>query len=810
MLIPILFQQVLSRAEDLLNISLADVYKMKSFVVGLCALGTAAQVIIDDSIFYGQSPPVYPSPNISGTGDWAESYTKAKELVSKLTLEEKSNLTFGASTTENGCGGWIPGIPRVGFPGLCLVDAGNGVRTTDLVNGYAAGLSVGASWNRDLTTKRGHFMAGEFRAKGANVALGPVVGPLGRIATGGRNWEGFSHDPYLSGLLAADTIKGHHERGVITSLKHFIVNEQETNRNPFANTSPQVEAVSSNVDDKTMHELYLWPFQDALKAGSANIMCSYQRINNSYGCANSKTLNGILKTELGFQGFVITDWRAQHSGVASALAGLDMTMPDSGWWAKNLTTAIQNGTVPESRLDDMATRILAAWYLLGQDEGFPKPGIGMPYAITQPHTRVDARDPAARPIIFQGAVEGHVLVKNNRALPLRDPQVISVFGYSAPGYKQSVVGDGTYSAWKLGAQSTNPNQQVASKQYNSTVKIETIAINGTIIMGGGSGATTPGYVSSPFDALNQRAIKDNTDLFWDFVDPAPQVPASDACLVFINAWSSEGYDRPAVYDDYSDNLVLSVAEQCNNTIVVIHNPGVRLVDNFSDHPNITAIVYAHTPGQDSGAATVALLYGDENFSGKLPYTVPKNVTDYGPLLGPDLPEGDYINYPQSDFTEGIFIDYRGFEARNVTPRYEFGFGLSYTSFEFASSLAIRKTDKGEDAESYPTGPIEQGGQVDLWDVLANVEFTVENTGKVAGKEVAQLYIDTPSGVRQLRGFEKVSLKPSEKETVTLPLTRRDLSEWDVVAQKWKLVKGSIGIYVGASSKDLRAQGTLEL
>lgn len=434
----------------------------------------------------------------------------------------------------------------------------------------------------------------------------------------------------------------------------------------------------------------------------------------------------------------------------------------------------------------------------------------MPYAISEPHTRVDARDPAARPIIFQGAVEGHVLVKNNRALPLRDPQVISVFGYSAPGYKQSVVGDGTYSAWKLGAQSTNPNQQVASKQYNSTVKIETIAINGTIIMGGGSGATTPGYVSSPFDALNQRAIKDNTDLFWDFVDPAPQVPASDACLVFINAWSSEGYDRPAVYDDYSDSLVLSVAEQCNNTIVVIHNPGVRLVDNFSDHPNITAIVYAHTPGQDSGTATVALLYGDENFSGKLPYTVPKNVTDYGPLLGPDLPEGDYINYPQSDFTEGIFIDYRGFEARNVTPRYEFGFGLSYTSFEFASSLAIRKSDKGEDAESYPSGPIEQGGQIDLWDVLANVEFTVENTGKVAGKEVAQLYIDTPSGVRQLRGFEKVSLKPSEKETITLPLNRRDLSEWDVVAQKWKLVKGSIGIYVGASSKDLRVQGTLEL
>ncbi|KAL2825366.1 putative beta-glucosidase M [Aspergillus cavernicola] len=717
-----------------------------------------------------ESPPVYPSPNITGTGNWVEPYTKAKALVAQLTIEEKSNLTFGASTTYNGCSGFIPGIPRLAFPGLCLSDAGNGVRTTDLVNGYPAGLSVGASWNRQLTTERAHFMAGEFRTKGVNVALGPVVGPLGRIARGGRNWEGFSHDPYLSGLLAADTIKRHHQRGVITSLKHFILNEQETNRNPFANTTPQVEAVSSNVDDKTMHELYLWPFQDAIKAGSANIMCSYQRINNSYGCANSKTLNGLLKTELGFQVF--------NSGVASALAGLDMTMPDSGYWGKNLTTAIQNGTVPESH------------------EGFPKPGVGMPYSMTEPHTRVDARDPAARPVVFQGAVEGHVLVKNNRALPLKNPQVLSVFGYPAPGYKQSVVGEGTYSAWKLGSQSTNADQMVASKQYNSTVVLESIAINGTIIMGGGSGATTPGYVSSPFDALNQRAIKVNTDLFWDFVDPAPQVPASDACLVFINTWASEGYDRPGVYDDYSDNLVLSIAEQCNNTIVVIHNPGVRLVDNFSDNPNVTAIVYAHTPGQDSGAATVALLYGDENFSGKLPYTVPKTTSGYGPLLDPDLAKGDYINYPQSGFSEGIFIDYRAFEAKNITPRYEFGYGLSYTSYDYAS-LSVSKTDGAEKA-------------VDLWDVLANVKFTVQNTGEVAGKEAAQLYIDTPSGAKQLRGFEKVSLDPGQTKTVTLSLTRRDLSEWDVVAQSWKLMSGSIGIYVGASFKYLRLQGTLDL
>ncbi|KAJ5985542.1 hypothetical protein N7499_008174 [Penicillium canescens] len=785
---------------------------MRLLAFSACIASVTADVITSDSHFYGQSPPVYPSPTGTGTGDWAESYTKAKAFVAQLSLEEKSNLTFGASTTDNGCSGFIPAISRLGFPGLCLSDAGNGLRSTDLVNGYPAGLSVGASWNRKLTTERAHFMAGEFKAKGINIALGPVVGPLGRVARNGRNWEGFSNDPYLSGVLAADTVTAFNKRGVMTSLKHYIMNEQETNRNPITGSTPQIEAVSSNVDDKTIHELYLWPFQDAIKAGSVNIMCSYNRINNSYGCANSKTLNGLLKTELGFQGFVVTDWTAQHSGVASALAGLDMVMPDTTYWGNNLTTAINNGSVPESRLNDMATRILAAWYYLGQDSSISEPGAGMPYSVITPHKRVDARDPAARPVILQGAVEGHVLVKNNHALPLKKPQVLSVFGYSAATYKTSVPSTSGLGSWALGYQSTDVQQIMAAIGRNEghLVELQSIAINGTIIMGGGSGAATPTYVSGPLDALTNRAMKDNSALFWDVESPAPEgVPASDACLVFINAWASEGYDRPGVYDDYSDNLVLSVADQCDNTIVVIHNAGVRLVDNFADHPNVTAIVYAHTPGQDSGAATVALLYGDENFSGKMPYSVPKNISDYGALLDPSLPEGDYVNYPQSDFSEGIFIDYRDFESRNITPRYEFGFGLSYTSFEYGS-LSVTKTKKANNAARYPSGAVEQGGQVDLWDVLARVKFTVKNTGPVAGKEAAQLYIDTPSGVKQLRGFEKVSLNAGEKDTVTLALTRRDLSEWDVVAQKWRLVSGKVGVYVGASLKDLRLQGTLHL
>lgn len=204
----------------------------------------------------------------------------------------------------------------------------------------------------------------------ANIALGPVAGPLGRTALGGRNWEGFAVDPYLSGILSAETIKGMQDAGVIANLKvckclfdphitiatnslqHLVANEQETWRRPYNGT----EAASSNIDDRTMHELYLWPFIDGVEAGAASIMCSYNRLNNSYGCQNSKLLNGLLKTDLNFQGFVITDWNAQHSGVASALAGLDMVMPSSGFWGQNLSQAVNNGSLPEDRVTDMVTR----------------------------------------------------------------------------------------------------------------------------------------------------------------------------------------------------------------------------------------------------------------------------------------------------------------------------------------------------------------------------------------------------------------------------------------------------------------------
>lgn len=649
------------------------------------------------------------------------------------------------------------------------------------------------------------------------------VGPLGRVAEGGRIWEGVSVDPYLASKLVAQHIRGVQSNGVGTCTKHYIGNEQETDRNPTINSQNEtVESLSSNIDDTTMHELYLWPFVDAVHAGTVCIMCSYNRINNSYACQNSKTLNGILKTELGFQGYVVSDWYAQHSGVASAEAGLDMVMPSGlAFWGPNLTEAVQNGSIPEARLDDMATRILAAWYYTNQNNGYPTRGVGMPASLSAPHEVVDARNPAARPGLMQAAVEGHVLVKNvNNTLPLQKPRLLTVYGYDAvnPQFNTPTPG---LSSWALGLTSTDVYSVLCgfSAALGPCTPFPGFGANGTIYTGGGSGATSPAYISAPLDAIQARAMQDgDTVVYWDTqnINATGAVEgATDACLVFINAEASEGVDRPALYDSYSDRLVTNIANQCSNTIVTIHNAGIRLVDNWIEHPNVTAVIFAHLPGQDSGRALVSILYGDVSPSGKLPYTVARNESDYGAILSPiQTPEGSkYSLFPQDNFSEGVYIDYRAFDARNITPRYEFGYGLTYTTFSY-SDISISKVSNPRNQSAYATGAIIPGGHADLFANVVTVSATITNIGSIGAAEIAQLYVGIPASgqpVRQLRGFEKVFLAPGASQTVHFYLRRRDLSVWDAVAQNWRMVVGGQYTFsVGASSRNLPLTGTLTL
>ncbi|RDW61487.1 putative beta-glucosidase-related glycosidase [Coleophoma crateriformis] len=762
---------------------------MKTFIVTQAAVAFLASHVdasgwtnVSEVPLYGLSPPVYPTPQGSGSTSpaWAAAYGKAEAFVAQLTLEEKMNVTRGYTGT---CVGNSGSIPRLGFKGLCFEDAPSGIRGPDFVSSFPAGSHLAATWDKDYMYRYGKALGEEYYGKGVNVALGPVGGPLGRVTRGGRGWEGPGPDPYIAGIQMGEIVTGTQDAGVIACSKHWLLNEQEYRRLPSA----LGESLSSNADDVTIHELYAWPFMNALRAGTAAIMCSYQRTNNSYGCQNSKLLNGILKTEFGFEGFVVSDWAAQQSGVATANAGLDIVMPDGGYWGNNLTQAVNNGSVSIDRLDDMVTRQLAAFYFLGQNESYPQANI---YSGLVQHPVLDVRGDHDK-IIREIGAAGHVLVKNvNESLPLKAPRHVSIFGYDA---------EVKANPW------TNPARFGGGYEVNFGWE----TFNGTMITAGGSGSNTPPYVISPFKAIQDRVIADRGTVRWDFFSVDPTVEAStDVCLVFINAYASESFDRLGLSDEFSDNLVNNVASNCANTMVVLHTAGPRVVDAWIEHENITAVIYGGLPGQESGHSLVDVLYGDVTPSGKLVHTIAKQDSDYGNVLNSSV---SFNAFPQSNFTEGVYIDYKYFDRENIEPRFEFGFGLSYTTFEY-SNLAISQS--AASTAAYPSANVSvvQGGHPELWEVLFNVSATITNTGSVAGAEVAQLYLGIPNApIRQLRGFEKAMIPVNGSATVTFELTRRDLSIWDVVAQKW-LLQGGVDypLYVGASSRDLRLNGTISI
>ncbi|KAK6430127.1 hypothetical protein LTR95_013724 [Oleoguttula sp. CCFEE 5521] len=642
------------------------------------------------AVSFQTSPPKYPSPWGEGLGDWADAYSQAEAFVSKLTLLEKVNLTTGVGWEGEKCVGNNGAIPRLGFKALCMQDSPLGVRFADFVSAFPAQLSVASTWSRDLFYQRGNAMGSEHRDKGVDVQLGPVVGPIGRAPEGGRNWEGFSPDPVLSGVAVYETVKGIQDAGVVACTKHYVGNEQEHFRQAGANNS---EAISSNIDDVTLHELYVWPFADAIRAGTGSIMCSYNQIKNSYACQNSYLQNYIMKNELGFQGFIMSDWSAQHSGVASALAGLDMTMPgdvgfDSGtsFWGPNLTIAVLNGTVPQWRLDDMAVRIVAAWYYVDRENnqvensptfsswtqdtyGYSHYYASEGYTLLNEH--LDVQDDHAE-LIRKIDADGTVLLKNNGALPLTGKEKLTtVFGSDA--------GEAMYGPNGCGDRGCD---------------------NGTLAMGWGSGTANFPYLITPLEAI-KSVVRGNGGSIESVIDDFAYAQQSalahrvsqtgGACIVFANSDAGEGYITVDGNEGDRNNLTLwhegdalvnNVASQCPNTIVVMHTVGPVLVGNWSDNANVTAIIWAGIPGQESGNAIADILYGAVNPGGKTPFTWGKTRESYGTDVL-------YVNNngqgaPQDNFVEGVFIDYRYFDRFNETPQYEFGYGLSYTNFSYAN------------------------------------------------------------------------------------------------------------------------------
>lgn len=707
------------------------------------------------------------TPALSQTFDWSAAYTKAEASLAQLSLEEKVSIVTGIGWGDGPCVGNTEAISSISYPVLCLQDSPLGIRYGTGATAFTPGIQAASTWDVDLIRERGQFLGAEAKAAGIHVQLGPVAGPLGKHAQGGRNWEGFGSDPYLSGIAMYETIKGMQGSGVQATAKHYILNEQELNR----------ETLSSSVDDRSMHELYLWPFADAVYAGVASVMCSYNKINGTWACENDGILDGLLKGELGFKGYVMSDWGAQHTTVQSANTGLDMTMPGSDYnggtilWGPQLTSVVESGQVSETRLDDMVTRILAAWYLVGQDSGYPSINI---QADVQGSHKTNVRAVAR---------DGIVLLKNTGSiLPLSKPSKIALVGSAA------VV---------------NP--------AGANACTDRACNTGSLGMGWGSGTAEYPYFVAPYDALKTKTSADGTTLSLSSSDStssaASAVAGADVAIVVITSDAGEEYltvegnvgDRNNLDPWHDGNaLVQAVAEANENTIVVVQSVGPVILESILALDGVKAVVWAGLGSQESGNALVDILYGSTSPSGKLPYTIAKSATDYGTSIS----SGD------DSFPEGLYIDYRHFDKADIAPRYEFGFGLSYTNFTYSALSTTSIASSGP-----ATGATVSGGRADLFEDVAVVTATIQNSGSVTGAEVAQLYITLPSGApdsppKQLRGFSKLSLGPGESGTVTFNLRKKDLSYWDVEDQNWIVPAGDFKVSVGASSRDVRLTGSI--
>ncbi|KAH6666913.1 glycoside hydrolase superfamily [Halenospora varia] len=715
---------------------------------------------------------------ISGfSASWDDAYSKATTALGKLSSSEKINIVTGIGWGKGACAGNTGTASSIGFRSLCLQDGPLGVRSATGITAFPPGIQAASTWDRALMRDRGKGIGQQTKALGVNVILGPVAGPLGQFAQGGRNWEGFGNDPFLCGVSMEQTVGGIQEGGAQACAKHYIGNEQEKNR----------ETMNSNLDERTMHELYLWPFAEAVRANVASVMCSYNKLSGKWACENQHALDDLLKKELGFKGYVVTDWNAQHTTADSANAGLDMTMPGSDYGGKNvfwgslLQTAVSNKQVSTTRLDDMVKRILASWYLTKQDQGYPST------IVTNGGTGGKNVQGNNGTIAKNVARDGIVLLKNTgNLLPLKKPKSIAIIGSAAVNNPKGI----------------NSCQDMGCN-------------TGTLAMGWGSGTATLPYLSAPADAISTRAKQDGSTVSTTSSDTASQGASAaqnaDVAIVFITSDSGEAYitvethvgDRNDLKAWHSgDDVVKAVAGTNKNTIVVIHSVGPILLEAFADLANVKAIVWAGLPGQESGNALVEVLYGDVSPSGKLPYTIAKKESDYGTS----------IQATTDNFGEGLYIDYRYLDKNKITPRYEFGFGLSYTTFNYSALTVTPTSLLTSGPESGDTVP---GGAKSLFDIVATVSATITNSGSVAGAEVAQLYIGLPSStpatpVRQLRGFEKPSLKAGESKVVEFDLRRKDLMYWDTSSKKWNLPKGSFVVEVGASSRDLRLSGKIDV
>ncbi|KAJ3385951.1 hypothetical protein HDU84_001881 [Entophlyctis sp. JEL0112] len=708
---------------------------------------------------------------------WDESIALATAAVANLTLSEKVSLAsgIGFGNVETPCVGGIAAVSKIGFPGLCLQDSPTGVRLAYNVSAFPASINVAATFDQQLMYNNGRYMGEELRDKGVNVQLGPVANMM-RTPQGGRGWEAQGADPFLTGFTTANVIEGVQSNGVQSCLKHFVLNDQEAFR-----SDADPNHGDSIADKKTLMEYYVRPFKIAIdSAGPTSIMCSYNEVNGVNAC-NNAALFKILKEEVGFKGYVMTDWWALRSNIPeidAANAGLDMVMPGTKvfstntcasdptacWWGPSLVNETLAGLVNTSRIDDMATRILAGWYRTKQEQSYPT-------------VNFNSNSPAAEELNVQRNHKAHIravgaassiLLKNDGVLPLKSSlKAISVIGM-----------DAIYP----------PDGPNAGSDHG-------ISPSGTLAQGWGSGTTYFPYLVAPLDAIKSVAeslniaVKNSSDN-WHPENVKAAAAGSDVSLVFVNSDSGEGYITVENFPgdrlnlslwNNGDNLIEAVASE-GPTVVVIHSPGAVNMPWLS-HPNVSAVIMALMPGQESGNSIADVLFGAVNPSGRLPFTIGHNDSDYVTAI-------NFTN-PNVTYSEGPYFDYRWNQKYGIPALFPFGFGLSYTTFSY-SNIQV----------SYACG----NGSV-------FVSVDIANVGSTDGNEVAQVYLGYPSSVtdqpaKQLKGFAKSLIASGSTSTVTIEIPENIYSVYDVTSSSWVVPDGTYTFYVGSSSEDIKLSASI--
>ena len=754
----------------------------------LCIIAIIAVAVLAIYFLRGSSDSDDSKESDSGFLTWEEAHKKAKEKTANFTNEEKLNMLFGIQNMQTrpetgGCVGMIEPIGEK-FGGICLQDGPAGVRFSTSTQSWQASINTASTFNKTLMFEVGKAQGKEFRAKGVNVALGPAMN-IQRSPQGGRIWECYGDDPFLAGVTATQVIKGIQSNGVIACAKHFVGNDQETNR----------KNSTSNIKEQALWEIYLEPFYRSVKDGEVGaIMAGYNAINGTYCVNNSKLLNEYLKKRIGFQGYVMSDWWEVMSNSSDNFNnGLDMNMPggkDEGprwvgrhnsYWSNFMDYLGKEISV--ERLDDAVERILAPMYKLDQFNSktpFPKVNL-MNNTITNETKKLNR----------EAAAQSNILLKNeDNILPLKNlsGKTIAIIGNDAfptPCIRES---------------------DCSCKTFSNNI------YRGHMALGYGSGTTYFNYLIDPLSAITARAEKEGIniisagdikeasgkigerDIFVgeEDINKSKEIAAqADLSIVFINADSGEQYIdlEQSVGDRYDldawhsgNELVQAVLDTYKgtnkNVIVVINSPGPV---NLPWLDSIKGLIFSGLGGAESGNAIADVLFGDYNPSGHLPYVWAEK--------GNYPAEIDIFSNPvKFDYSEGVFVGQRYFDKNNKPYIFPFGFGLSYTTFQFVpNSLSASMSKDG-----------------------LKINFSVKNIGTLDGETVPMVFLKFPDNIQTedgypdklFKGFEKKLVKVNESIEFEILVDDHALSYYNIQEEKFiRPIEGKYTDYVGFNAKD---------